>query len=152
MSKQTSVAQQLLGTWTLVSWEQRAPDGTTVQQFGANPKGIACFDEGGHCVIAVMRADRSNYAIDNFGQISQATADESKATAQGTITYFGRYSLDEDDRCVVIHVEASSFPNWNGTDQKRTYEVADGRLELTVRPPSGGSVDVIWRRAAALPA
>lgn len=150
MSKQTSVARQLLGTWMLVSWEQMTPEGTTVRQFGAIPKGIAFFDEGGHCIIAVMRADRDNYAIENFGQIAQATAEESKATAQGTITYFGTYSVDEADRSMVIHVEASSFPNWNGTDQKRSFEINDGQLKLTVRPPRGGSVDVVWRRAVAL--
>ncbi len=152
MSKPTSAAQQLLGTWTLVSWEQVTPDGSTIRQFGANPKGIAVFDEVGHCIIAVMRADRDNYAIENFGQIAQATAEESKATAQGTITYFGIYSVDENDRSIVIHVEGSSFPNWNGSDQERTFEVADGRLKMTVHPPGGGSVDVVWRRTVALPA
>jgi hypothetical protein len=147
MSQQKSVAEQLVGTWTLISWEQETSDGTTVRQFGANPKGIACFDAKGHCIIAVMRSDRASYAIENFGQIAQATAEEGKATAQGTITYFGTYSVDEADRSMVIHVEASSFPNWNGADQKRTFEVTDDQLKLTVRPPRGGRVDVVWRRA-----
>jgi hypothetical protein len=147
MSQQTSLAEQLLGTWTLVSWDQRQADGTTVQQFGAQPKGMAVFDASGHYVITVMRADRPNYAIDNFGQIAQATAEESKATAQGTITYFGTYTVTEADRTIAIHVEASSFPNWNGTDQKRFFEITNDQLTLTVRPPRGGSVDVLWKRA-----
>lgn len=89
--QQQSLKEQLVGTWTLVSWEQTSVDGSTFQQFGANPKGIAFFDAGGHCIITVMRSDRAKYAIDNFGQIAQATAEENKATAQGTITYFGTY-------------------------------------------------------------
>ena len=121
--------------------------GTTVQQFGANPKGIAFFDTSGHYIITVMRSDRAKYAIDNFGQIAQATAEENKATAQGTITYFGTYSVNEADRTIAIHVEASSFPNWNGTDQKRLFEIAEDQLKLIVRPPRGGSVDVLWKRA-----
>lgn len=149
MSKQMSVAQALLGSWTLVSWEQTTPGGTTVQQFGANPTGMAVFDEAGHCIISVMRADRQNYAIENFGQIADVTAEESRATAQETITYFGTYSVNEGDRSLVVHVEASSFPNWNGTDQRRAVELTDGQLKLTVRPPRGGSVDVVWRRAVA---
>jgi hypothetical protein len=116
MSQQKSLKEQLVGTWTLVSWDQRNADSTTVQQFGANPKGIAFFDATGHYIITVMRSDRAKYAIDNFGQIAQATAEENKATAQGTITYFGAYSVNEADRTIAIRVEASSFPNWNRSE------------------------------------
>ena len=147
MSQQKSLKEQLVGTWILVSWDQRNADGTTVQQFGANPKGVAFFDSTGHYIITVMRSDRAKYAIDNFGQIAQATAEETKATAQGTITYFGTYSVNEAERIIDIRVEASSFPNWNGTDQKRFFEVTEDQLKLTVRPPHGGSVDVLWKRA-----
>ena len=146
-SQQKSPREQLVGTWTLVSWGQRNADGTTFQQFGENPKGIAVFDAGGHYVITVMRSDRAKYAIDNFGQLAQATVDENKATAQGTITYFGTYSVNEAEQVIDIRIEASSFPNWNGADQKRFFEVADDQLKLTVRPPRGGSVDVLWKRA-----
>jgi hypothetical protein len=86
----------------------------------------------------------------------QGTADENKATSQGTITYFGTYSVSEADRAMLIHIDASSFPNWNGADQKRlvtiTEDVAaigDRRLKLTVPPaPTGGAaIEVLWRRA-----
>ena len=147
MSQQKSLKEQLVGTWTLVSWDQRNVDGTTVRLFGANPKGIAFFDSTDHYIITVMRSGRAKYAIDNFGEIAQATAEENKATAQGTITYFGTYSVNEADRTIAIRVEASSFPNWNGTDQKRFFEVTEDQLKLTVRPPRGGTVDVLWRRA-----
>jgi lipocalin-like protein len=147
MSQQKPLREQLVGTWALVSWDQRNVDGTTVQQFGANPMGIAFFDTTGHYIITVMRTDRGKYAIDNFGQIAQATAEENKATAQGTITYFGTYSVNELDRTIAIHVEGSSFPNWNGTDQQRLFEITKDELKLTVRPPRGGSIDVLWKRA-----
>jgi len=147
VGQQKCLNEQLVGTWTLVSWDQRNADGSTVQQFGADPKGIAFFDTSGHYVITVMRADRAKYTIDDFRQIAQITAEESKATAQGTITYFGTYSVDEADQAIAIRVEASSFPNWNGTDQKRLFELTEDQLKLTVRPPRGGSVDVVWKRA-----
>jgi len=89
----------------------------------------------------------SKYAIENFAQIAQATAEENKATAQGTITYFGTYSVSEADCTIAIHIEASSFPNRNGADQRRFFAITGGQLKLTVRPPTGGSVDVVWRRA-----
>lgn len=144
--EQPSLKQQLIGTWTLVSWEQTNADGVRVQQFGSGPKGVAVFD-GGRYVITVMRSDRAKYAIDDFGQIARASADEHKATALGTITYFGTYSVNEADRTLVVHVDASSFPNWNGTDLKRSVAIAGDQLTLTVRPPRGGTVDVVWTRA-----
>jgi lipocalin-like protein len=147
VAQQQSLKEQLVGTWTLVSWEQTNADGTMVQQFGVNPKGIAFFDAAGRYIITVMRSDRAKYANDNFGQIAQATAEENKATAQGTITYFGTYSASEPDRTITIHVEGSSFPNWNGTEQKRFFAITEDRLKLTVRPPRGGRVDVLWKRA-----
>lgn len=147
VGQQRSLTEQLVGTWTLVSWEQTNADGVRSQQFGGDPKGIAFFDAGGRYIITVMRSDRARYAIDDFGQMAKATPEEFKATALGTITYFGTYAVSEPDRTVTVHVEASSFPNWNGTDQKRLVAITDDQLKLTVRPPRGGSVDVVWKRA-----
>jgi len=148
VGQQRLLKEQLAGTWTLISWEQTNPDGGKVQQFGPNPSGIAFFDAAGHYIISVMRADRANYKIDNFGQLAQVTADESKATVLGTITYFGTYSVSEADRTIAIHVDASSFPNWSGTDLERLVEITQDRLKLTVRPSRGGTVDVLWKRAS----
>jgi hypothetical protein len=36
-----SLKEQLVGTWTLLSWEQRKGDGTKLERYGTNPKGIA---------------------------------------------------------------------------------------------------------------
>jgi hypothetical protein len=148
VGQQRPLKEQLAGSWILISWEQTNADGSKLQQFGTNPKGIAFFDAVGHYIISVMRSDRANYQIDNFGQMGQITAEESKATALGTITYFGTYSVREADRSIAIHVEASSFLNWNGTDLERLFEITQDQLRLTVRPPRGGSVDVLWKRAS----
>jgi hypothetical protein len=92
-----------------------------------------------------MRSDRPKYAINNF---AEGTAEENKATAQGTITYFGTYSVSEVDRTVAIHVEGSSFPNWNDTDQKRIFMIAGDELRLTSPAASGaGTAEVVWKRA-----
>ena len=144
---QGPLKDQLAGTWTLVSWEQSNADGSKLQQFGENPKGLAFFDAAGNYVISVMRSGRANYQIDNFSQIAQISAEEARATALGTITYFGTYAIDETNRIISIRIEASSFPNWNGTDQERFFELTQDRLTLTVRLPRGGQVDVRWRRA-----
>jgi hypothetical protein len=55
--------------------------------------------------------------------------------------------VTEADSSIAIHIEGSSFPNWNGTKQKRSVAITGDRLTLTVRPPSGETVDVDWKRA-----
>jgi hypothetical protein len=139
-----SLKGQLIGTWLLASWEQRKGDGTKVQRYGESPVGIAFFDAGGRYIITVMRSDRANYAS---GALWQGTAEENKATADGTITYFGTYSVNEADRSIAIHIDGSYFPNWNAADQKRIVAIAGDQLTLTVRPPTGEIVDVVWKRA-----
>jgi hypothetical protein len=74
-------------------------------------------------------------------------AEENRETADGTITYFGTYSTNDADSSITIHIEGSSFPNWNGTDQKRFVSITGQCLTLTVRPPAGDIVDVVWTRA-----
>jgi Lipocalin-like domain len=145
VGQQRSLKEQLLGTWTLVSHESVRPDGSRFPVYGANPKGIAFFDAGGQFIITVMRSDRAKYATNNP---AQGTAEENKATAQGTITYFGTYSVSDTDRTIAIRIEASSFPNWNGADQTRSFAITGEQLTLTARAlPTGGHADVVWTRA-----
>jgi len=152
-AQQQSLKEGVLGTWMLVSIEAVRQDGGRSPLFGADPKGIAFFDRNGHYVISVMSSTRPAFAGNDR---MQGTADENKATSQGTITYFGTYSVDETDRVMLIRIDASSFPNWNGADQKRlvtltedVLAVGDRRLKLTVPPaPTGGAaIEVLWRRA-----
>ena len=46
-AQQKSLKEQLIGTWTVVSVDNTAPDGKKQQIFGANPKGILVFDASG---------------------------------------------------------------------------------------------------------
>src|SRR5262249_61000660 len=149
--QQQSLNERLLGTWTLVAIDSVRQDGGRSPLFGADPKGIAFFDRNGHYIISVMRQDRPPFA---FNDRMQGTAEENKTTSKGTITYFGTCSVDETDRAMLIHIDASSFPNWNGADQKRLVTITedelaigDRRLKLTVPPPptGGGAIWGFWR-------
>jgi hypothetical protein len=145
IGQQESVSEQLLGTWSLVSFEFVRQDGSKQSTFGADPKGIAFFDAGGHYIISVMRSGRAHYAIDSS---SQGTEAENKATAQGTITYFRTYSVNEADHTIAIHIDRSSFPNWDGADQKRIFAITGDQLKLTAPlGPTVGKAEVGWKRA-----
>ena len=45
--------------------------------------------------------------------------DDCKGIGQGILAHFGTYSVSEADGTYTLHVEASSYANCNGTDQKR---------------------------------
>jgi len=139
----SSLAGQLPGTWTVVSHEALRPDGRRVPAYGASPKGIAVFDAGGRFVITVMRAGRAAYAADHP---ARGTAEEDKATAAGTMTYFGTYTVRDSEPVIDIQIEASSFPNWNGARQTRGFSIGGDELTLTVAA-LGGHAEVKWKRA-----
>lgn len=143
--QQSSPKEQLMGAWHLVSINSVRADGSKNTAFGDNPNGIAFFDSTGHYIITVMRSDRMKFVAN---ERTKGTADENKATAQGTFTYFGTYTVSEPDHIINIHVVGSSFPNWNGTNQKRIFEVSGDELKL--RNPiasTGGTTEVVWKRA-----
>ena len=46
-------------------------------------------------------------------------------------------SSDESSTTLALHIEASTFPNWNGKDQKRSFTLAGDKLTLSGIGTSG---------------
>jgi hypothetical protein len=138
--------RQLVGTWTMTASENVRPDGTKVEPYGSNPKSILIFDGGGHYSLTIVRSDLPKFS----GSTSdQGTAEENKAVVAGIITHFGTYSINEADRTITTHVEASSFPNITGTDQKRSIISlnADELRYANATTATGTKAEVTWKRA-----
>ena len=131
---------QLVGTWILAS------NTTAVgQPFGPND-GVAIFEPNGRFSLQLVRSDLPKFASDNRGT---GTPEENKAVVQGSISYFGTYALNESDGVLTLHIERCSFPNWNGTDQKRTISALTAE-ELKYTNPAastGGTAELAWKRA-----
>jgi Lipocalin-like domain len=67
---------------------------------------------------------------------------------QGTLTHFGTYNVNETEPSVTLHIESSSFPNWTGTEQKRTFSIMGDDLKwITPAASGGGSAELVWKRA-----
>lgn len=140
-----SSAPPLVGTWTLTAADDIRPDGTRVQAYGQNPIGLLVFCEGGRYSVQIFRSDRASFAS---GDKRRGTAAEYEAAALGMSSHFGRYTVDSAGGTITFHIEAASFANWNGTQQKRPFTLSGDELEWRVPATPTGTVPVsAWHRA-----
>ena len=146
LSQQKSLKDQLVGTWTLTAWEQTRPDGSKLQRFGANPKGIHVFDADGRTYILFSRPDLPKIASNNP---STPTPEEAKGIVNGSIAYYGTYTVDEGSKVITVKVEVSTFANQVGVDQKRTIASvsADELKMVNTTVLSGGQISYAFKRA-----
>ncbi len=116
----------------------------SAKAYGPAPKGALMFDANGHFSYMIMRADLPKYAANNR---TQGTASEYKGTVEGSLAYYGAYAVSGTD--LVLHIESSTFANWNGTDQKRiNLSLVGDELKYTQPNPSGGGAPdpLVWKR------
>jgi hypothetical protein len=148
LPREEAVAQtvkDLVGTWSLVS-STLEQDSKKTDYFGPNPQGQLMFDPNGHFSEIITRSDLSKFASNNR---QAGTPEENKAVVQGSVAFFGTYSVSEADHTLNYHVEASTFPNSKGADQKRLFKLSGDELSWTLTTPSVGSGTVysVWKRA-----
>jgi len=142
-----SLKDQLVGTWTVVSWEQTNKDGGKQQDFGSNPKGVASFDANGHFFVMFARPDLPKIASPDRTKVSPQ---EAQAINVGSIAYFGTYTLDEPSKTVSLRIESSTYPNQLGAEAKRVIKsITADELKYTNTTPvsGGGSIDTTFKRA-----
>jgi hypothetical protein len=80
----------------------------------------------------------------------KGTAEENQAAVQGILAHFGTWSVNEADGTFTMKVEASSFPNDIGTEQKRLVESLSGDELKFVNPTptTGAKAYEVWKKAA----
>jgi hypothetical protein len=137
-------SKDILGTWMLHSLVVDH-GGVKIEPYGANPRGAITFGPDGRFSLIVSRSDLPPLASNNR---LLGTVEEYRAIVQGSIAYFGTYTIDESARTFTVHVEGGTFPNWVGTDQKRIFSVSGDELKYTNtnRSAGAGTALVVWRR------
>jgi Lipocalin-like domain len=136
-------AKDIVGTWKQVTNINIGADGRRSEPFGPNPNAIITFDANGRFVTVTTRPDVPKFASNNR---MQGTAEENKAMVQGSIAYFGTYSVV--DKVIVEKVEGSTWPNWTGTDQRRPIiSLMGDEMKVSVPAASlGGTGEVTFKR------
>ena len=147
-AQQKSLNDQLIGTWNLVSWEQTRPDGSKSQRFGANPKGVQVFDANGRFYLMMARPDLPKFAASDP---MKATPEEATQIVQGSLAYFGTYTVNEGDKTINLRMESSTFPNQVGGEQQRVIESLSGdelRYATTRSISGAGNRNTfVWKKA-----
>ena len=144
VGQQKTLKEQLVGTWTYVSVDTVHPDGSRAPMFGPNPQGLAIFDGNGRYILLTTSPGQPKFTSNNR---NEGTPEEYKAVVQGSIAHFGRYTVNEAEKTIIFHIETSTFPNWNGAEQKRPFTLTGDDLKWTTAASSGGSAEVVLKRA-----
>lgn len=140
----TASAPSLAGTWSLVAADVLHADGTRGRDYGAAPKGLLLIDAQGRYSLQIFKAERPRFAS---GDKLTGTAAEFEAAVAGSSTHFGTVSVDPGGGTLTFRIENASFPNWEGTTQKRSYRLEGDELSYRVPArPDGNTPISIWRR------
>lgn len=117
-------AQQLVGTYKLISFTSDYSDGTTVEAFGKLPNGYTIITPKRFMSLLVSDTRKPGTA-----------PDDKLALYNSIIAYSGPYTIDGAK--LITAVDVSWNQGWTGTKQGRTFTIDGNRLTLvTDRAPS----------------
>ena len=118
-----SVQTQLVGTWRLISAEDKDPNtGQWVPYtFGNPPSGYFIYDSSGYASIQIMTTPPQKVV-----KPDSPTPDEALAIFNGYIAYYGSYTVDAAN--ITVQVEGAWDPSQVGTAQARPYELSGDTL------------------------
>ncbi|MCU6498956.1 lipocalin-like domain-containing protein [Rugamonas sp. A1-17] len=134
----------LAGTWTLVAADRLLPDGTRVRDYGEAPAGLMMIDRHGHYSVQIYRSDRPRFT---GGDKKSGTPAEFAAAVFGSSTHFGTIAIDSDAHTLTFSIASAAFSNWEGTQQKRSYELNGDELSYRVPARPDGHIPLsVWRR------
>jgi hypothetical protein len=133
----------LRGTWTLIAADKILPTGEAVHDYGESPKGRLIVDGSGRYSLQIFKSERTRFAADK----ADGTAEEFASAALGSSTHYGSVVVDTAQHLLTFSIEGASFPNWEGTVQRRQFTLEHEVLRYRVPPRPDGSVPIsVWRR------
>ena len=122
---------RLPGTWSFVSSYNTRKDGSVVDRWGANPRGMLMFDGAGH-----------------FSQI--ITGSESRLFGAKTFAGFGTYTFDRASGALTMTFTGCSIGRVVGQVQERKIVLLTAQELKYVNPATTSDTiaEVLWKRLA----
>jgi hypothetical protein len=138
--EQATVAQRLVGSWELVSYEIIAEDGA--RRPGAYDRGQITYDAAGRMSAHLMHSS-------NKADATPQTDELRAAAYRRYLGYYGPFVVDTASGTVTHHVEGSSNPSWVGSKQVRYYALTadNAQLTLSLRDGTRTTQSLVWKRS-----
>ena len=124
-----SLAERLIGTWSLRSRIDTTAAGETVAEptLGSDPVALVYFDRGGNFAAQFMKRDRSAAAAP-----AAAAGSNNTRAVGGYDAYFGRYAVDEATGVVTTTLTGALAREHVGAVLQRAMRVAGDTLTITL--------------------
>jgi hypothetical protein len=140
-----SISSQVIGTWRLVAYQEKLPNGDIANPYGDTPQGVAIFEPGGYVSVQMMKIPRVSFT----SGYARATVDQVKAVHEAYLAYYGTWAIDEAESALIENIKASNQPYLNNQMTTQRYDFEGKRLSLrTVLTDRGEehSVVFVWEK------
>jgi hypothetical protein len=150
MTEPAPLSETLVGTWQLLSREDRTSTGERRVDpgLGADPVALLFYDRGGNFAAQFMKRDRTT-TVGPEAETVAAAQNNSRARG-GYDAYFGRYTIDDENGTVTQTLTGALSAENVGQILTRAMTVAgdDLTIELDTTTPEGEPVTrtLTWRR------
>jgi len=141
----SKVRARIIGTWELVSTEERMTDGSKRPYLDVGPhgKGYLIYTADGHMCAAGMNPDRPAWH-----DVDKPTDAEKLRAMDGFFGYCGRYEIDAINHVIYHYPEVALDPNALGTKQPRPYKFEAEKLTFSDKDTALGVVSYVisWKK------
>ena len=139
--------KDLVGTWEYLDAYVELPNGTITRNFGDRPRGLFIIQRNGWYSHIVLADDLPTIASGLFKVMTDA---EAQAVATNVLPHFGTWDAEEKKGRFTVHIQKSSFANFDGLDQVRVVLALDRNTlryrNLLVTNGPGAAVVAVLRR------
>lgn len=135
---------EIVGAWSLVSFNVDEKGSPPQPRFGANPVGYLIYSADARMAAVLAGTHRPELRSPS----GKASSEDARTLAlENVLAYAGRYDVRGDR--VFHHVEVSLFTNLMGTTLERRFSIENDTLTIRTLPPEiwGSSNILVWKRA-----
>ena len=138
----STLKEQIIGIWTLVSFQTEDKEGNIIYPLGKDATGFIMYHPEGYMSAQLMKQGRLAY---HSSDLLDGSTEEMATAANGYIAYAGRYEVNEEENTLTHHMEVSMNPTWLGQEQPRIGAIQNDILSIYngLKPED----KLVWKRA-----
>ncbi|MFD4818831.1 lipocalin-like domain-containing protein [Peribacillus butanolivorans] len=122
-----SMRDQVVGTWSLVSYETQDADGHVIYPLGKDAKGFIMYNPDGYMSAQLMASGRPAY---QSGDLHTGSLEEMATAAHGYLAYSGQFEVDEENHQLIHHMDVSLNPTWLNQAQPRIAKIEGDQVVI----------------------